>query len=65
MSNAVFKSVINNKPDDSMVACPALKLNSSTVQHNRSCSNGNAYRLRSREEPESARLFVKIGKQGS
>ena len=36
-----------------------------TVEHNRSRSNGNAYRLRSREEPESARLCVQIGKQGS
>ena len=69
-SNAVFKSIINNKLDYSMVACLAVEaiLNerpSWTYEHNRSRSNGNAYRLRSREEPESVRLCVKMGKQGS
>ena len=36
-----------------------------TVEHNRSPSNSNGYWLRSREEPESARLCVKICKYGS
>ena len=36
-----------------------------TVEHNRSRSNGNGYQLRSWEEPESARLCVKICKYGS
>ena len=35
-----------------------------TVEHHRSRSNSNGYRLRSREEPESARLCIKIGKYG-
>ena len=49
-----------------MVACLALE---ATMQHqverNRSRSNGSGYRLRSREEPESAKLCVKICKYGS
>ena len=66
-SNAVFNSVINNKLDDSMVACLALEAImkdqvEQLSEHNQSRSNGNAYRLRSREEPESARLCVKICK---
>ena len=36
-----------------------------TVEHNRSHSNGSGYRLRSREELESARLCVNICKYGS
>ena len=57
----MFKSVINNKLDNSMVACLALEaIMKDQVEHNRSRSNGNAYQLR-REEPESARLCVVVG----
>ena len=44
-SNAVFKSVINNKLDDSMAACLALEaiMKDQVEQlNNLSCSNGNA-----------------------
>ena len=51
-----------------MVACLALeaimKDQSWTVQHSRSRSNSNGYRLWSRGEPESASLCVKICKYG-
>ena len=47
-----------------MVACPALRAmmeyQVEQLEQNRSPSNGNGYQRRSREEPESARLCVKI-----